>query len=377
LQEAGLFAYEFAHKSKGDLAVLSNSIQRLRESHPTGETDDFLNVMDEVVASLKKDAQDILAIARESTTTFEVIPLIALHEQLDKRWGWTLKQREIDFRSQLAIRDVSLVADRAMLMEILENLVRNSIEAIARRQQSESAYRGSVALFAHVTNESVDIYVCDNALGIPDQIRGKMFRQRIRTELSRGAGLGLTIVKRYVDANRGRIELCNALPPSISQDAASIDWRTVFHITLPRGTGVYLYSVLVVDDQRTFYSYIKAEFARKPAFGEVDHAQDIEGAIALTRSKKYDMVLLDMFFDKQLAQGPEALMRLRQCGYEGLIVVVSSYLDKIEEAKRLKGVAAVISKEDAGTIPDRCESLLRLQAQRTGGHEDESAAGRR
>ena len=94
---------------------------------------------------------------------------------------------------------------------MVDNLVQNAIEAIAERQRSQHDYTGTVGLFANATSEGVSIYVCDDATGVLPENRQKLFKERFTTKPT-GNGLGLTIVKRYMEANRGGVVPVEDLP---------------------------------------------------------------------------------------------------------------------------------------------------------------------
>lgn len=359
LQEAGLLAYDYAHTSKGDLAVLSNSLNDLRRYALQGggaDVESILAVMDDVVRSMNRSSQEILSIARESRTKLEMVRLTDLEGLLKVRWARYLEQRQVTFLSEVQRKDASLVADRAMLFAILDNLVQNSVEAIATRQQRQPDYHGMIGLRCTATDDAVSLYICDDALGIEPQDQPKLFMQRFTTKRT-GTGLGLTIVKRYVEANRGTAEYCERLPEDLRGKLGERLWKTVFRVSLPRGQAGQLYSVLVIDDQRTFYDYLRTAFARRPAFGDVDWAEDLTSAINLLRAKTYDVVVQDLWLRKP-PQGVEAYSSLRTHGFDGVVVIVSGYQELLEDARRLEGVGDVLAKDNASSIPQRCEEVL-------------------
>ena len=55
-----------------------------------------------------------------------------------------------------------------------------------------------------IKGNRVVVTISDNGSGIPEEIRGKMFTPNFTTKSS-GMGLGLSIVKRYVENAGGRI----------------------------------------------------------------------------------------------------------------------------------------------------------------------------
>jgi CheY-like chemotaxis protein len=360
LQEAGLFAYDYAHKSKGDLAVLSSCVERLSQGLPKGMlagSEKSLSLMEDVVSNLKRSAEDILIIAKESKVRLDPISLATVSRLIDERWGWHLRQRQITVENHIVDNNGLLVVDRAMLISIFDNLIQNSIEAIAAKQEETAQYKGTLGVFCSLSDDTVEIYICDDALGISPDIRDKLFKDRVTTKRT-GTGLGLTIVRRYIEANRGKVSLCTKLPESAAVSGADDRWRVILKLSFPRGLSDRLYSVLVVDDQKTFYQNLTIDFQSRPAFGNIDYAESLAKALASLKSKKYDALILDMWFGAPPG-GAEAYSMLRKSGFSGLVMVVSSFQEKIDEARRLQGVADVLSKDLQRSIPERLENLLR------------------
>lgn len=361
LQEAGLHAYDYAHDSKGNLAILSNSIRGLRGVLPSEtqlDTEDYFLNIDDLIKDMKRNAIDILNIARVSSAVFEAIRLSDIHRTLNTRWDLQLKQRNILFLNELRTGDVLIVVDKTMLYVILDDLIQNAIEAITLRQQHEPGYSGAIGLFAIANKDEVSVYICDDALGIAPENISKLFKEKFTTKPT-GNGLGLLIIKRYVEENRGTINYYDYLPAelSITLSTNTYTWKTIFHITFPRGERTKLYSVLVVDDKKAFYDYLRIEFLKRSSFAPVEWAKDGLDAIASIKSKEYDVIILDMWFKKP-PHGQEIYKNLRKEGYKGLVIINSGHQNKLEDASKLEGVADVISKENAYYIPERCEKLL-------------------
>ncbi len=98
-----------------------------------------------------------------------------------------------------------LVADEKRLKQVLFNLLSNAV--------SFTPERGAVGLRAERDAEEVRFTVSDTGPGIPkaekDLIFGAFARGSIPRE-GQGAGLGLSLVKRFVELHGGRVELSSA-----------------------------------------------------------------------------------------------------------------------------------------------------------------------
>ncbi len=86
--------------------------------------------------------------------------------------------------------------DLTFLKRILVNLATNAIQAMPNG--------GKLTIKASQEEESVSITVSDTGVGIPDEIKSKIF-QPLMTTKSKGQGFGLAVVKRLVEAQSGTI----------------------------------------------------------------------------------------------------------------------------------------------------------------------------
>jgi signal transduction histidine kinase len=93
---------------------------------------------------------------------------------------------------------VIIFADREHLNGIFSNLFKNGIQSIPPGME------GVIKVISEVKGDKVIVAVSDNGAGIPEEIRTKMFTPNFTTKSS-GMGLGLSIVKRYVENAGGRI----------------------------------------------------------------------------------------------------------------------------------------------------------------------------
>ncbi|MFN8639108.1 MAG: ATP-binding protein [Dehalococcoidia bacterium] len=101
-----------------------------------------------------------------------------------------------------------VIATRHQLVEILENIVGNAIKY--------SPGGGPIAVSVTSRGDAVRVSVRDHGLGIPREAMGSLFERFKRIDTPdrasiRGTGLGLYLVKRYMDAFGGTIEVDSTL----------------------------------------------------------------------------------------------------------------------------------------------------------------------
>jgi signal transduction histidine kinase len=109
----------------------------------------------------------------------------------------------------------SLHADRDQLVQVLINLVTNSLHAMPEG--------GRLRLSLDRENSHVRLGVSDNGHGMPEEIRSRIFDPFFTTkDFGKGTGLGLTVVKGIIEEHGGTITAESA-----------VDKGTTFWIRLP------------------------------------------------------------------------------------------------------------------------------------------------
>lgn len=112
-----------------------------------------------------------------------------------------------------AVEVPRLMADRDLLQRVLENLTENAI----RHAPQGSAVRVSIER----RDREVEVRVTDRGVGIPVEMREKIFDRFVQLDSSSGAasrsgrGLGLTFCKLAVEAHGGRVWVEDAAPGTI------------------------------------------------------------------------------------------------------------------------------------------------------------------
>jgi two-component system CheB/CheR fusion protein len=113
------------------------------------------------------------------------------------------------------------VSDQRKVSIVLRNLIGNALKFTRR---------GHVGLSVRLKPGHVDFVVADTGIGIREQDREaifEMFRQADQSDSRRfgGTGLGLYIVRRYVEQLGGTLHL-----------ESTVGLGTTFTVTVPRGT---------------------------------------------------------------------------------------------------------------------------------------------
>ncbi|MEI8225005.1 MAG: HAMP domain-containing sensor histidine kinase, partial [Bacteroidota bacterium] len=93
---------------------------------------------------------------------------------------------------------VIIYADKEHLNGVFSNLIKNGIQSIPPGRE------GLIKVNLDVKSDKVVVSISDNGTGIPEDLQKKLFTPNFTTKSS-GMGLGLSIVKKYIESANGRI----------------------------------------------------------------------------------------------------------------------------------------------------------------------------
>ncbi|XHX79824.1 MAG: histidine kinase [Stenomitos frigidus ULC029] len=165
---------------------------------------------------------DILQAAHGTSAELRIVPkrlnlgmlCVEVLESLRDRFQAKSQYIEQDFPSDLP----DVYADGERVRQVLVNLLDNAIKY--------TPVSGSVAVsILHRTTQKVQVSVCDNGLGIPEENRDRIFEDHFRLERDEakdGYGIGLSLCQRIIRSHYGQIWV-DSTPNTGS----------CFHFTLP------------------------------------------------------------------------------------------------------------------------------------------------
>jgi two-component system, LuxR family, sensor kinase FixL len=92
-----------------------------------------------------------------------------------------------------------VLVDRVQIQQVLVNLFRNALEAMAR-----SPRRELIATNRRVADDIIEVEVSDTGTGFPDDVKPNLF-QTFFTTKETGMGVGLSISRSIIEAHGGRM----------------------------------------------------------------------------------------------------------------------------------------------------------------------------
>jgi signal transduction histidine kinase len=219
LADIGAITAKIAHDLGNPLSGVSLQaqvvLQRARRDpdRPLGSVTKPLEQLVSEVRRLEELIREFLSFAREQRLDLRVIDLPAFLEDVVELWRPVASAHGVKLQLRGADAVGRLEADESKLRRVLDNLVKNAIEALG-----ESPGEVTVAVSTPCA-EKVRISVEDDGPGIPPTLQ--VFRL-FETTKEGGSGLGLAVSKQIVLAHGGDL-LFDAREPH----------GTVFHVDLP------------------------------------------------------------------------------------------------------------------------------------------------
>ena len=206
-------AKQVAHEIKNPLTPMKLSVQQLVAAYNDKKTefDDILKKLSQAILNqienLSLIASEFSSFAKMPSLKLEEIELVSVIKDTIHLFGD--EEAEIKFKSE--IETVMVESDNSQMRRMFINLIRNSIQAKASNINIDLTLEDSYCI----------INISDNGNGIPYEVQNKIFEANFTTK-ERGLGLGLKLIKRFLENTNGEIKLISSKPTG-----------TVFRIKIP------------------------------------------------------------------------------------------------------------------------------------------------
>ena len=201
-------ASTLAHELRSPLASISGKLQlmggSLEDGHPHRElVEEAIHQVDRVTREL----DDLLAYARPAQVDrSNEVDLGALVRRVVAFLGAQARADGVDLvATTMESCPVSMRGDGNRLEQIVLNLVQNAVHAASAGEEGSRRVDVAVSLADGV----VQMVVSDTGVGIDPSDRERVF-EPFYTTRAEGTGLGLPIVRRLVEAHRGRVHVTTA-----------------------------------------------------------------------------------------------------------------------------------------------------------------------
>ena len=223
------FISTLSHELKTPLNVLYSTLQLLEGTKSNG-ADEFLKVYDKYSSSLKLNSKRMIRLINNIVDTTKIdtgiispnfgnYEIVSFIENIVISTVSFLKFKNITIEFDTNVEEHYIKCDPNMIEKVVLNLLSNSIKY--------TEHSGRIKVNINVSEKNVVLTFEDNGIGIPIDMKDKVFERFLRLDnsfkrLNEGSGIGLSIVKSMVEAHDGFIFV-----------SSELERGSIFDIVLP------------------------------------------------------------------------------------------------------------------------------------------------
>ncbi|MBN2275925.1 MAG: response regulator [Bacteroidales bacterium] len=293
---------------------------------------------------------DLIDISKIEAGQIEVqFARVNIKEILDEMYLFFKPEAEkrglvFSYSSTLTDEDNMMITDITKLKQILSNLINNALKYTDK---------GKIDFGCSRAGNSVEFFVRDTGVGIPGDLREKVFERFRQVDLNvhrakEGTGLGLTISKAYLEKMGGNIWM-QSKPGEGSVFYFSIPYGNTLNDTQHKDSvseDIIRYrqkaTVLVAEDDEIGFIYLKELLS----FYDISVLRANNGKEAVEMCKNNDEIQL-VFMDIKMPEmdGLEAIQHIKQVRKSLPVIVQSAYaMNEDKERARKAGCEDYLTK---------------------------------
>ena len=218
------FLAVLGHELRNPVMALGAGLHLLRRRDDPQKAEEIHRQMDRQVAHLSRLVEDLLDISRidqgKIALRKETVSLQSVLEFAVEASRPQVDNYRHTLTIEIAAEPTWLDADPTRLAQVISNLLSNAAKY--------TLPGGQIRLSARVVNGFAEIEVSDTGIGIPDEMKSKIFElfAQVKNPTSRaqeGLGIGLALVKQLVELHGGTISL----------ESSGLNKGSTFRVCLP------------------------------------------------------------------------------------------------------------------------------------------------
>jgi signal transduction histidine kinase/putative methionine-R-sulfoxide reductase with GAF domain len=185
------------HDLKSPISIISGYAELLAEKANSPEGDDYLEHLNSAISRISSMAEEIIAFSKgERDILWSKVSVKPYMKRFFKQIDTLLKRNHIELKTQVRTGGIIHI-DQDKMLRVFHNIVLNSVEAMPDG--------GRIVVEVDRLGNNVVFGFADSGPGIPDEIRGSLFRSFVTMGKRQGTGLGLAVAREIVEAHNGTI----------------------------------------------------------------------------------------------------------------------------------------------------------------------------
>ena len=190
------------HELKNPLAVIKGAAYLLKQGQDGQKQEDALKEINTSISRAEKIIYNMLDFSKKSWDVKSQIPLKGILEQIFLLVRQDLVKRKINLNINLEEESLGLYGNADSFKHIFLNVITNAIDAMPDGGELEISAR-------RLPGDKTEIIIANTGDMIPEEDLKRIFHPFYTTK-HQGTGLGLWIVSKEIEKNRGTIEAFNS-----------------------------------------------------------------------------------------------------------------------------------------------------------------------
>ena len=321
LRALGQLASGVAHDFNNSLAAILGRAQLLRRQVNDPALVRNLDIIQTAAEDAAATVRRIQTFARKSPVKeFELLDVSSLLndaiEITRTRWENEARLRGLEYEVRLeAEAGQNTYGSASELREVFVNLIVNAVDAMPRG--------GKLAITSRRRDDRLQLQFKDNGMGMPEEVRQKIFEPFFSTKGAHGTGLGLSVSYSIMERHEGSISV-NSQPgngTTFTIDLPAVVPETSFEDVSVQAEETPRLHILVVDDEEPVRETLAEMLVA------VNHTVELAGsgqeAVEKLRQGLFDFVFTDLAMPEM--DGWETARAIRKEWPAMQIVLVTGY----------------------------------------------------
>ena len=195
IRESEFYNSLLRHDIANKLQVIYGYLEIVSENLK-GEDKEMVEIALNSAKSAMRLIEEIRKLRKLKTAEKHEINLKRIIKEIMEEYEKEMKDRGI--KAEYELKDMVVKANE-FIKEAIANIIWNAI----------IHSKGDKIKIWMEENPEVCINIEDNGVGIPDEIKDQIFEMGVKGKESSGSGLGLYLVKKIVEENKGKVEVSN------------------------------------------------------------------------------------------------------------------------------------------------------------------------
>ncbi len=289
----------------------------------------LLNTINDIVEISKIEVGDINLVYEETN----VAELMRFYFDF---FSHQAKEKGINFKIKNQIEGTRAIieTDKQKLDGILMNLIKNAVKFTTS---------GTIEIGNYIENDQLYFYISDSGKGIPENKLETIFDRFVQVELGNtrsyeGSGIGLSIVKAYITALSGNIEVKSEINKG-STFLFSIPYIPTMKLsedTKPNemsDTTSFNHTILIAEDDEVNYYFLETILSKEY---NLIHAVNGEEAVNLfIENPGISLILMDIKMPGEY-DGLEATRKIKEINSQVPIIAQTAYAMEADKTEALE-----------------------------------------